>query len=187
MRKLILRMSPTLDGVVAGENDEMDLFDFSAEGSWSDLFATLESVDAMILGRGMDAGYLGYWEAARDSSTATPNERKYAAISARTRHFVLSRSLRKVDWPNLAILGGTDALADLKRQRGGDIILYGGPTAAVAVLDAGLVDEIHLVVHPLIASRGKKLFANVSERRRVRHRDTKTFPEGLVALKYERA
>lgn len=187
MRKLILRMQTTLDGVVAGENDEMDLFDFSAEGSWTDFFATLESVDGMILGRGMHVGYLGYWQAALDSPTATPNERKYAAISARTPHFVLSRTLRKVDWPNLAILSGTEALADLKRQRGDDILFYGGASAAAAVLDAGLVDEIHLVVHPLIAGRGKKLFAKVSERRRLHHRDTKTFPSGLVALKYEHA
>jgi dihydrofolate reductase len=107
-------MATTLDGVVAGENDEMDLFDFKEEGSWTDL-------------------------------------------------------------------------ADLKRQRGGDIILYGGPTAAAAVIDAGLVDEFHLNVHPLIAGRGKKLFANVAERRRLRHRDTTTFSPGLVALKYERA
>jgi dihydrofolate reductase len=70
---------------------------------------------------------------------------------------------------------------------GSDIILYGGPTAAAAVIDAGLVDEFHLNVHPLIAGRGKKLFANVAERRRLRRRDTTTFSPGLVALKYERA
>lgn len=185
MRKLILRMATTLDGVVAGENDEMNLFDFSDEGTWTDIFATLETVDTMLVGRGMYPGYFEYWNGALTSPTAPPNEKKYAAISARTTHFVVSRTLPNVEWPNANVLGGIDEIARLKEKAGGDIILYGGPTLAAAVINAGLIDEYHLMVHPLIAGRGKKLFSQVVERRRVRLRDAKPLASGILLLKYD--
>jgi dihydrofolate reductase len=78
-------------------------------------------------------------------------------------------------------------LADRADQAGRDIILWGGPTAAAAAIEAGLVDEYRLVTHPVIAGAGKKLFGTVAEMRRVRHQDTKTFPSGIVALTYARA
>ena len=187
VRKLILRMAITLDGVVAPE-DGRDVFDHSDEGVWSDTFGMLETVDTVLLGAGMHQEYLNYWQAALTSPTASQSERKYATLAARTPHFVLSRTLRKVEWPNATVLtGSVDGIADLKKQAGRDIILWGGPTAAAAAIEAGVVDEYHLVTHPVIAGGGKKLFGTVVEMHRVRHKDTKTFPSGIVALKYARA
>ena len=179
MRKLILRMAITLDGVVAAENDK-DVFDYNDEGVWSDIFEMLETVDAILLGAGMHQEYLSHWQAALTSPTASQSERKYATMAARTPHFVLSRTLRTVEWPNATVLtGGVDGIADLKKQAGGDIILWGGPTAAAAAIEAGVVDEYHLVTHPVIAGGGKKLFDTVARcaacairtpRRSLRHR-----------------
>jgi dihydrofolate reductase len=184
MRKLILRMAITLDGVAAPENGK-DVFDFSDEGVWSDTFGMLETVDTMLLGAGMHQEYLSYWEAALTSATASQSERRYATLAARTPHFVLSRTLRKIEWPNATVLtGGVDGIAGLKKKSGRDIILWGGPTAAAAAIEAGVVDEYHLVTHPVVAGGGKKLFGTVVDMRRVRHQDTKTFPSGIVALKY---
>jgi dihydrofolate reductase len=188
MRKLILRMILTIDGAAAGQNGALDMVDFGDESSWSDIFATLETVDAMLIGAGTHREYLGYWQTALTSPTATPNERKFAAIATRTPHFVLSRTPRSLEWPNATVLaGGIEAVAELKRQAGRDIILWGGPTVAGAVIEAGLIDEYHLETHPVIAGRGKKLFANVASVRRLRHLDTKTFASGIVVLKYARA
>src|SRR5712691_6381359 len=94
MRKLILRTAITLDGVVAPENGK-DVFDFSDEGEWSDTFGMLETVDAMLLGAGMHQEYLGHWQAALTSPTASQSERRFATMAARTPHFVLSRTLRR--------------------------------------------------------------------------------------------
>jgi len=114
VRKLILRMAITLDGVVAPENDK-DVFDHSDEGVWSDTFAMLETVDTVLLGAGMHQEYLSYWQSALTSPTASQSERRYATMAARTPHFVLSRTLRKVEWPNATVLtGGVDGIADLK-------------------------------------------------------------------------
>ena len=188
MRKLILRIELTLDGVAAGENGPIDGVDYSDEGSWSDTFATLETVDAMLIGAGTQREYLGYWHSALTSPTATPSERKFAEIAARTPHFVLSRTPRTVEWPNASVLeGGVEAIAGLKRQDGRDILMWGGPTVAAAAIEAELIDEYHLVTHPVIAGRGKKLFANVAAMHRVRHLSTETFPSGVVLVKHARA
>jgi dihydrofolate reductase len=186
MRKLILRMAITIDGVVAPDNGK-DVFDFNNEEVWTDIFGMLETVDTVLIGAGMHQEYLSYWQAALTSPTASASERRYAAIAARTPHFVLSRTLRNVEWPNATVLaGGIDGIADLKKQTGRDIILWGGPTAAAAAIEAGVVDEYQLVTHPVIAGRGKKLFGNVVEMRRVRHQDTRTFSSGIVAVQYAR-
>jgi dihydrofolate reductase len=136
----------------------------------------------------MHQDYLSHWQDALTSPTASQSERRYATIAARTPHFVLSRTLHQVEWPNAAVpTGGVDGIADLKNQAGRDIILWGGVTAAAAAIEAGFVDEYHLVTHPVIAGGGKKLFGEAVTMRRVRHQDTRTFPSGIVALKYERA
>jgi len=188
MRKLILRMLITLDGVAAGENGPIDAVDYGDEGSWSDVFATLETVDAMLIGAGTYREYLSYWNSALTSSTATPSERRFAELAARTPHFVLSRTVRTVEWPNASVLaGGVEAVADLKRQDGRDIIMWGGPTVAAAAIEAELIDEYHFETHPVIAGRGKKLFAGVAATHRLRHLSTRTFPSGVVLVKHARA
>jgi len=179
-------MAITVDGVVVPE-DGKDVFDHSDEGVWTDTFEMLETVDAVLLGAGMHQEYLSYWHGALTSPTASQSDRRYATIAARTPHFVLSRTLRQVEWPNASVLhGGVEGIADLKKQAGQDIVLWGGPAAAAAAIEAGVVDEYHLVTHPVIAGRGKKLFSKVAEMRRVRHRNTTTFPSGIVVLKFAR-
>ena len=187
MRKLILRMELTLDGVAAGDDGPIDGVDYGDEDSWRDIFATLETVDALLIGANTQREYLGTWQAARTSPTASPNERRFAEFAARTPHFVLSRTLRTVEWPNATVLdGGVDGIADLKRQPGRDLLLWGGPTVAAAAIEADLVDELHLVTHPVIAGRGKTLFDDVAALHRVRHLSTETFPSGVVVVKYAR-
>ena len=78
---------------------------------------TLETVDAMRIGAGAHREYLSYWQSALTSPTTTPNERKFAEIAARTPHFVLSRTLRTVEWPNASVLaGGVEGIASLKSR-----------------------------------------------------------------------
>jgi dihydrofolate reductase len=188
MRKLILRMLLTLDGVAAGENGQIDGVDYGDEGSWKDIFATLETVDALLIGAATHREYLSYWQSVLTNPTAKPNERKFAEIAARTPHFVLSRTPLTLQWPNASVLaGGVDGIAALKQQSGRDILMWGGPTVAAAAIEAGLIDEYHFDTHPVIAGRGKKLFANVAAPHRVRHLSTETLPSGVVQVKHARA
>jgi dihydrofolate reductase len=84
------------------------------------------------------------------------------------------------------VAGGVSAIAGLKRQAGRNMLMWGGPTVAAAAIEAELIDEYHLVTHPVIAGRGKKLFARVTAPHRVRHLSTQTLPSGVVVLKHER-
>lgn len=186
MRKLILRMEITVDGVAAGENNQpIEGVEHGDEGSWKDIFATLETVDALLIGGGAHREYLDYWKDALTNPATRPNERRFAEIAAGTVHFVVSRTLRTVEWPNARVLeGGVEGIAGLKRQSGRDILMWGGPTVAAATLEAGLVDELHFVTHPVIAGRGKKLWANVGGSHRVRRLSTQDLPSGAVLVKY---
>jgi dihydrofolate reductase len=187
MRKLILRMLLTLDGVAAAEHGQIEGVDYGDEGSWRDIFATLETVDAMLIGGAAHREYLDYWQSVLTNPNAAPNERKFAEIAARTPHFVLSRTLRTVDWPNATVLtGGVEGIRGLKRQPGRDILLWGGPTVAAAAIEADLVDEYHFDTHPIIAGAGKKLFAEVGGAHRLRHLSSETYPSGAVSMKYAR-
>jgi dihydrofolate reductase len=188
MRKLILRMLLTLDEVAAGENGQIDNVDYGDAGSWRDIFNTLRTVDAMLLGGSTHREYLDYWHSVLSNPKADVNERKFAEIAARTPHYVLSRTLKSVDYPNASVLpGGVDGIADLKRQSGGDILLWGGPTVAAAAIDGGHVDEYHFDIHPVIAGRGRKLFAGVSRARRLRHLSTDVHPSGVLTVKHANA
>ena len=188
MRKLILRMEIALDGVAAGEKGPIEGVEYGDAGSWSDIFATLETVDAMLIGAATHREYLGHWQSQLTSPTAPPNERKFAEIAARTQHFILSRTMGSVEWSNARVLaGGVAGIAGLKRESGRDIVMWGGPTVAAAAIEAGLIDEYHIVTHPVIAGRGKKLFASVTTPRRVRHMGTTTLPSGAVLVKHAQA
>ena len=186
MRKLILCMTISLDGVAAPE--AKGAFDFTAEGAWGDKLTTLETVDTILIGARMHREYLDHWQAALTSPTAGDNERRYAGIAARTPHLVLSRTLREVKWPNAEVLHeGVDGIADLKKRAGRDILMWGGPTAAAAAIEAGVIDEYHFVVYPVIAGRGKKLFDNLAALRRLQLKDSKAYSSGVLALKYASA
>jgi riboflavin biosynthesis pyrimidine reductase len=182
MRKLILHMAISLDGVVAPE--QQDAFDLADQGVWDDLFQTLESVDAVLIGAAMHGQYLSHWQKALSGGDG-PNEKRYAEIAAKLPHFVLSRTLKKIDWPNASVLeGGVAGIAGLKTKPGRDIMMWGGATAAGAAIEAGFVDEYQLSTHPVIAGRGKKLWTNVSKLQRIRALDTKQLPSGIVIEKY---
>lgn len=188
MRKLILRMTITLDGVAAGEHGQIDGVDYGDPDVWRDIFATIGSVDAMLIGGTSHREYLDYWKGALTKPDTKPDERKFAEIAARTPHYVLSRTPRTLEWPNATVLaGGVDGIRGLKSQPGRDILLWGGPTVAAAAIEADLVDEYHLDVHPIIAGKGKKLFANVGAQHRVRHLGTTTTPAGVAMARYARA
>ncbi len=117
----------TLDGVAAGDNGAIEGVDYGDEGSWGDIFATLRSVDAMLIGAGAHREYLSYWASVLTNPNAKPNERQFAEIAARIPHFILSRSALPVQWPNTSVLvGGVDAIAGLKEQSGGEILLWAG-------------------------------------------------------------
>jgi len=89
----------------------------------------------------------------------TPAEIEWARFITLTPHYVLSSTLTSAVWPTTRFIHGLDEITALKQQPGKDIYLVGGARTTASLIDAGLVDELRLIAHPLIAGEGKVLFA----------------------------
>jgi len=188
MRKLIAAMKLSVDGKVESAQDMADWVE-----AWSDDYGLTPEIDACVLGGKMYPGYERYWTGIRNEpdtpawiigAPPTPAEREWASFAAKTPHYVLSKTLTSAAWPNTRILRKTDELAALKRQAGKDIYLMGGAQLAASLIDAGLVDELRLIVYPLIVGPGKPLFALTERRRELELRKAQQLPGGKLSLIY---
>jgi dihydrofolate reductase len=188
MRKLIAGMKISGDGKVEGPAGQATWVD-----AWSEDYGLTPHIDACVLGGGMYPGYEQYWTAIQNepdkpvwitSAAPTPAEVEWARFAAQTPHYVLSSSLASAGWPNVSVVRGLDDIAALKEQRGKDIYLVGGARTTASLIDAGLVDELRLILYPLIAGEGKPLFAPPSAGRALELRHVEQRPGGLVSLVY---
>ena len=114
----------------------------------------------------------------------TPSEVEWARFAARTPHYVLSNTLTTVLWKQTRFVRSLEDIAALKRESGKDIYLIGGARTTASLIDAGLVDELRLVVYPLIAGEGKALFTTTKGRQRLELRKAAQLRNGLVSLCY---
>ncbi|RYU86953.1 dihydrofolate reductase [Mucilaginibacter terrigena] len=186
MRKLILSVSVSLDGYVEGPNGDMSWMQVDNSNEWDDLFESLYQVDLYILGAGMWPEYRNHWKKQLADPNAPANEVKYAKLADKTQHIVFSKSLKNSGWDNTIINNG-DAIEEvkkLKEQPGKDIMTFGGAAFATSLLDAGLVDEYRLVIHPAIVAGGKSSFHRVKNSHKLKLVSVKQIGE-LVALTYK--
>jgi len=188
MRKLMAAMKVSVDERIEGPEGFADWVD-----GWSEDYGLTPQVDACLLGAGMYPGYEQYWTAIQNAPDRplpmtgrlpTPGEIEWARFAARTPHYVLSTTLNATLWPSTRFLRSLHEVAGLKRQPGKDIYLVGGARTAASLIDTGLVDELRLIVYPLIAGAGKALFAGIERRRELELRYLEQLPGGRVSLTY---
>jgi dihydrofolate reductase len=189
MRKVIAAMRISVDGKIAGPEGYADWVE-----TWSDIFDLMPQVDACLLGGGMYPSHEEYWTAIHNNELGkplaltggvpTPQEVEYARFSVQTPHYVLSSTLRTALWPKTSFVRGLDEIAALKQHPGKDIYLIGGARTTASLIDAGLVDELRLLVYPLVAGEGKALFASTEPRRGLELRKVQQLEGGRVSLIY---
>ncbi len=188
MRMLIAAMKSSVDGKVEGPEGMADWV-----AAWSDDYGLIPQIDACLLGGGMYPGYERYWSTIREEpdkphwitgEPPTAAELEWARFAAQTPHYVLSSTLTSALWPSTSFVRRLDEIAALKRQPGKDIYLVGGARTTASLIDAGLVDELRLIVYPLIAGPGKALFATTERRRGLEPRKVEQLPDGRVSLIY---
>jgi dihydrofolate reductase len=188
MRKLIAGMKISLDGKTERTANGADWVE-----AWSEDYGLTPQIDACLLGGGMYPGYEQYWTSIQTEpdkpawitgNPPTPAEREWARFAARTPHYVLSRTLTSAHWSNTKFVRGLDEVAALKKGPGKDIYLVGGGRTTASLIDAGLVEELRLIVYPLIAGEGTALFATTGRRRGLELRKVEQRPDGLVSLIY---
>jgi dihydrofolate reductase len=189
MRKVIAAFKISADGKYAGPGGYPDWVD-----GWLDDYGPwlTTQIDACVLGGGMYPLYEGFWTQVATAPdeihpmmgrVPSASDVEWSEFAAKTPHYVVSRTLQSVTWPNTQILADLDAVAAMKREQGKDIYLMGGGEIVGAALDAGLVDELRLIVYPLIVGEGRVLFPS-SGRHGMELRKVEQLPEGRLGLVY---
>ena len=188
MRKLIAAFKTSLDGKIEGAEGYADWVE-----AWSEDYGLTQQIDSCVVGGGMYPNYEQYWTTIQkepnklhpmSNKLPTLGEVEWARFAERTPHYVLSRTLTSALWPKTRFLRGIEDVAALKRQPGKDIFLMGGARVTASLIDAGLVDELRLLVYPLIAGEGKTLFATTERRQKLELRQARPLPDGRANLIY---
>ncbi len=184
MRKLRLQVQISVDGCIAGPNNEMDWL------VWDDKYIKYvnditESVDTIIMGRKMVDGFIPYWTDVMNKPDDPMNALAKKMIEIPK--VVFTKTLNKSRWINTDIATGDlkDEITKLKNQNGGDIIVYGGVSFDSSLIKEKLIDEFYLFVNPVVIGNGKTIFKNLEEIQRFTLIESRGFDCGLVLLHYE--
>lgn len=188
MRKLIAVCQMTLDGVMQApggpEEDPTGGFEI---GGWSfgyfdDTLAEVVRAELakpfdLVLGRKTYEIFAAYWPY-RDGPIAD-------ALNG-ARKYVASRTLSELDWDGSELLQGdvVEALQELKRAPGPDLITQGSTDLLQTLLAAGVIDEFRLWIFPVVAGSGKRLFGSGAQPSGLRPLETSSTPSGVVAATY---
>jgi dihydrofolate reductase len=188
VRKLLTGFKVTADCKMATPAGPADWAD-----SWQDDYGFTARIDACLLGGEMYPGYEQYWTGIQNEpdkpawvtgAPPTAGELGWARFAAETTHYVLSKTLTSANWPKTQFLRSIEDVAALKKQPGKDIYLMGGGRVTASLIDAGLVDELQLIVHPLLAGEGTPLFATLEQRHRLELQATENVGGGRIRLSY---
>lgn len=179
MRKVVSGLFISLDGVVEAPNEwQFDNFDAEMAASMDEYITT---VDTILLGRVTYQEWAPYWPTATDEP--------FASHINNTPKYVFSSTLDKVEWKNSTLVKGPLAVevAKLKQLSGKDIGVEGSPSLARSLLQNGLIDELTLMIHPVVVGRGKRLFKDGSELKRLKLVHSQITSTGVAILTYRPA
>jgi len=188
MGKLVVTEFITLDGVMEdpGGGEPFDRggwafqFERGAEGDKFKLDETLEA-EALLLGRVTYEGFAAAWPSMTD-------EVGFAAKMNTMPKYVVSSTLEELAWTNSTRVEGNVAeeVAKLKQQTEGDILVAGSATLVQALVDHDLVDELRLMVFPVVLGSGKRLFGDTESTKPFRLLESRPVGDaGVVIARFE--
>jgi dihydrofolate reductase len=184
MRKIFAFILTTLDGYYEGPNRE---FDFWVVDEEFDRFAVeqLDEVDTLLFGRVTYEGMAAYWPTPQGEQ----DDPRVAARMNGLSKIVVSRTLDKAEWANTRLIKGgvAEELTKLKQQPGNDIAILGSSDLTVSLLQMGLVDEVRIMVNPVVLGAGNSVFRTADERIGLDLLKSRSFDSGNVLLCYRPA
>ena len=182
MRKVTSGLFISLDGVTQAPNEwQFDVFDDDMMTAMTD---HINAVDTILLGRVTYQDWAPYWP--------TSTDEPYASHINTTPKYVVSTTLDRVEWGTYQTISMikdnlADAIGRLEQQSGKNIGVAGSPTLVHSLLQAGLLDELTLMIHPVIAGKGKRLFDGERALKRMKLVESKITRSGVAILTYHPA
>jgi dihydrofolate reductase len=181
MRKVIFQNLISLDGYFEGPERNIDWHNVDNEfNEYATSF--LETVDTLIFGRVTYELMAGYWP----TEAAKSDDQQIAAKMNSLSKFVFSKTLKIADWENTTLVRGdiAEKVEELKAKKGMDIAIFGSSDLALALIPSGLIDEMNIMIHPVILGKGKTLFRGIDGRLDLTLLRTRIFRSGNVLLCY---
>jgi len=185
--RIVVTEFVSLDGVVEDPGGAEDFkyggwsFEVS-RGDEGDKFKLDEALssEALLLGRVTYEGFAKAWPS---------REGEFADKFNSMPKYVVSSTLEDPEWNNSTVLKGdlAEEVAKLKQEQDGEIVVHGSATLAQALLEEDLVDELRLMVYPVVLGTGKRLFGETSDKKPLRLVDSKVVGDGVTILTYEPA
>jgi len=182
MRKVAAWLFISVDGVVESPDKwQSGLMD---DDMMTDITSQIDAEDAIFMGRVTYQDFAPYWP--------TSTDEPFASHINNTPKYVVSRTLDKVEWgtwdkPTLIKGNLAKEIGQLKQQPGKNIGVSGSPTLVRSLLQDGLLDELKLMVHPVIVGNGKRLFKDEGDLKKLQLVDSKVTSMGVVILTYQPA
>lgn len=181
MRKIMYYVHQSLDGFIEGPNGEFDWAELGPElGEYS--MGLTERADTFLYGRKVWELMSSYWP---NAEAMNPDEHAvaFAPVWRTTPKVVLSTTLESADW-GTRIVRTAEEIRAIKDQPGKDILLTGSASVAAALTELGLLDEHHVIVHPVILGGGKPVYQPTG-RRTLRLAETRAFDGRAVLLRHD--
>jgi dihydrofolate reductase len=177
MRKIIAGLFISLDGVVEAPQDWH--FPYFNDEMGEAVAAQAEAADTMLFGRNTFEEFAGFWP---KQGSDVP----FADVINNSPKVLVSTTLKSVEWGPTTIISDDviDAVKALKEQSGKAISITGSPTLVRSLLRAGVLDELRLLVHPIVVGHGKRLFEAEDQPIPLRLIEAKTFTTGVQAMTY---
>ena len=177
MRKIVAGEFVSLDGVVEAPNEWH--FPYFNDEMGEAVGSEMTEADTMLLGRRTYEEFAAAWP-------DRPSDEPGADFMNNTPKFVVSTTLETVEWKNSTLVKGdfVEEITRLKQQPGGTIFVSGSPTLVRWLLRERLLDELHLLLHPIVVGHGKRLFENGIGQVPLKLVESKTFSTGVLSLNY---
>jgi dihydrofolate reductase len=189
MSRIVVTEFVSLDGVMedpgGAENFEHGGWSFQfSRGEEGDKFKLDETFasEALLLGRKTYEGFAAAWPSRKDDAGFAD---KFNSMPK----YVVSSTLEEAEWNNSTVLKGdvVEEVGKLREQPGGDIVVHGSAQLVQTLLENDLVDELRLMVFPVVLGSGKRLFGETSDKKELKLVDSRTVGDGVGILIYEPA
>jgi dihydrofolate reductase len=182
MRNVIIFNMITLDGFFEGPGHDINWHNVDEE--FNDFaIEQLDTIDTLIFGRVTYEMMASFWP----SPAAIETDPLVAERMNRLPKLVFSHKLARVDWQNTRLVNGdpVSEITRLKKEPGGNLFVFGSANLSAALLAAGLIDEIRLIINPILLGKGTPLFQGIADPIQLKLTYSRSFSNGNVMLFYD--